>query len=168
MHPRRSRTSALSTCTPPYLCCARTPHLLVHHSPSHRALPLPWLPYSVFVATCDPYRRSSCVRALVPCACRHMRSSATLIGDRILVFGGFDGRRNHNSIHLLDCGTRVLRVCVYMVYLRHLTVAGWMRVWVCARLCRSLRSHADVEPTRPHQRDATSWAQRPHSDASRR
>lgn len=31
-------------------------------------------------------------------------SSATCIGDRILVFGGFDGRRNHNTIHMLDCG----------------------------------------------------------------
>ena len=30
--------------------------------------------------------------------------TATLVGNSIFVFGGYDGRRNHNSIHILDCG----------------------------------------------------------------
>ncbi|OQR93437.1 hypothetical protein ACHHYP_02568 [Achlya hypogyna] len=29
--------------------------------------------------------------------------TATLVGHRIFVFGGYDGRRNHNDLHVFDC-----------------------------------------------------------------
>ncbi|OQR94665.1 hypothetical protein THRCLA_08125 [Thraustotheca clavata] len=29
--------------------------------------------------------------------------TATLVGSRIFVFGGYDGRRNHNDLHVFDC-----------------------------------------------------------------
>ncbi|KAF0698360.1 Aste57867_11010 [Aphanomyces stellatus] len=31
--------------------------------------------------------------------------TATLVGRRIYVFGGYDGRRNHNDLHIFDCNT---------------------------------------------------------------
>ncbi|RQM24633.1 hypothetical protein B5M09_009410 [Aphanomyces astaci] len=31
--------------------------------------------------------------------------TATLVGSRIFVFGGYDGRRNHNDLHIFDCDT---------------------------------------------------------------
>ena len=29
--------------------------------------------------------------------------TATLVGSQIYIFGGYDGRRNHNAVHILDC-----------------------------------------------------------------
>jgi hypothetical protein len=41
--------------------------------------------------------------------------SATHIGRELFVFGGYDGLRNHNAVHVLDCETldwRQAEVCV--------------------------------------------------------
>ena len=41
--------------------------------------------------------------------------TATHIGSELFVFGGYDGLRNHNAVHVLDCETlewREAEVCV--------------------------------------------------------
>lgn len=97
-----------------------------------------------------------CPRAFARRCC----SSATLIGDRILVFGGFDGRRNHNSVHLLDCGTSARSA--------H-KVTRWSLDLTPALCFVGLRcSYLDVEPAQPHQWHTTCRAQRAHSDAGGR
>ena len=46
--------------------------------------------------------RCATIRGATPTIKNH---SATLVGHRLFVFGGYDGRRNHNALHVLDCET---------------------------------------------------------------
>ena len=44
--------------------------------------------------------------------------TATHIGSELYVFGGYDGLRNHNTVHVLDCDTlnwREAEVCVSLL-----------------------------------------------------
>lgn len=46
--------------------------------------------------------RSSRINGRPPCVKNH---SATLVGSKLYVFGGYDGKENHNTIHILDCSS---------------------------------------------------------------
>lgn len=37
--------------------------------------------------------------------------TATLVDNQLLIFGGYDGRRNHSTVHLFDCDTYTWRPC---------------------------------------------------------
>ena len=45
--------------------------------------------------------------------------SATAVGDRLFVFGGFDGRRYYNDLHILDLGTPHSLRLVCSVLMQH-------------------------------------------------
>uniref|UniRef100_A0A7S2W4I0 BTB domain-containing protein n=1 Tax=Rhizochromulina marina TaxID=1034831 RepID=A0A7S2W4I0_9STRA len=37
--------------------------------------------------------------------------TATLVDNRLYIFGGYDGHRNHSTVHVLDCDTYTWRIC---------------------------------------------------------
>ncbi|RHZ08709.1 hypothetical protein DYB31_003929, partial [Aphanomyces astaci] len=49
-------------------------------------------------------RPGKCITTLLACQ-EAAATAATLVGSRIFVFGGYDGRRNHNDLHIFDCDT---------------------------------------------------------------
>lgn len=44
-----------------------------------------------------------------PCIKNH---TATLVDNRLVVFGGYDGRRNHATVHIFDCESYIWSECV--------------------------------------------------------
>jgi len=60
------------------------------HNPNAMSHPVSWAPSLIKAKSEVPHIKNH---------------TATLVGSKVYVFGGYDNKKNHNNIHLLDCTT---------------------------------------------------------------
>ena len=59
--------------------------------------------------------------------------SATLVDNSLFVFGGYDGHRNHSTVHIFDCETYTWRVATNISGKAPVSGVGGVWEWVRRR-----------------------------------